>query len=361
MDGQSAYQNICFQDLYKKSSQEELRLGDYRQGHRYGSPFGAVGPTGFESASSVFGTDSSGFGSGTLAFGSGSSAFGGCGQRSYSAPGQAFGSQTNGGFGLKPAAMTGFGSPPSSSSFIRVGTGGAYPSAWTQQSQPTVPFGTQPSSFSFASRGEQQALKLGITDTSQTNPFGAKPTFGQGPNTEISYSRPTTAPGSFGSVVGTAQAAPSTGSLFAGTQLPSPSTTASYSQAPQPPRQPWRQVLQAQSSGTGLFSGGIPEGSSISTGIAPIPVQQQQQAPDPATPPQITAKIDDITAYGAPWLFADEKQHRQLPDEGPLAVRSAGQRPRHRSMSPGFKYDRPVFATRQIFPSHLGSGAGRGY
>ncbi|KAL4921695.1 nuclear protein 96-domain-containing protein [Aspergillus aurantiobrunneus] len=88
------YQSISFMQPYSKYSFEELRLGDYNQGRRYGNGSGQAGAFG----SSAFG-GGSGFGTQqqSTGFGSTSSPFGGA--AATSAP-SAFGStQTTGGFG----------------------------------------------------------------------------------------------------------------------------------------------------------------------------------------------------------------------------------------------------------------------
>lgn len=45
----NAFQNICFQDPYKKWSPEELRLVDYAQGRKHGNPSGGTGAFGVSS------------------------------------------------------------------------------------------------------------------------------------------------------------------------------------------------------------------------------------------------------------------------------------------------------------------------
>ncbi|KAH8662725.1 nucleoporin autopeptidase-domain-containing protein [Ilyonectria robusta] len=84
-----------------------------------------------------------------------------------------------------------------------------------------------------------------------------------------------------------------------------------------------------------------------------MPIQQPQQAASLATSqPQMTARIDDITAYGAPWLFLTAEEGQQLQDRGPLAVRQPGKgKPRCRSMPPGFKFRHSVSASRQSLPN----------
>lgn len=101
----NSFQNILFQEPYKKFSAEELRMVDYAQGRRFGT--GAAGGAGAFGATSGFGGTGTGFGannnmSGTTAFGStaGSGLFGNNQQ------------QQNTGFGANTATTgtSGFGS-----------------------------------------------------------------------------------------------------------------------------------------------------------------------------------------------------------------------------------------------------------
>ncbi|KAM0499609.1 hypothetical protein D7B24_001181 [Verticillium nonalfalfae] len=116
----NSFQNILFQDPYKKWSAEELRLTDYAQGRRYGnasgtgafgvSNFGGTG--GFGATNNTTQQQSTGFGSTPSA---GSNLFGGGGANTTSAFGSGstgtFGSTNTGGglFGAtnKPAATGG--------------------------------------------------------------------------------------------------------------------------------------------------------------------------------------------------------------------------------------------------------------
>ncbi|KAI0188701.1 nuclear protein 96-domain-containing protein [Astrocystis sublimbata] len=116
---QNSFQNICFQDPYKKWSQEELRLVDYAAGRRHGgaaggntfgvsSGFGSFGSNN-QPASTGFGTTNTNTTGGGL-FGNTSSTGGAFGQTQNTASTGAFGSNTGGGmFGNtnKPAATGG--------------------------------------------------------------------------------------------------------------------------------------------------------------------------------------------------------------------------------------------------------------
>lgn len=123
---QNSFQNILFQDPYKRFSAEELRMADYSQGRQYGNgPAGAAGA--FGATSSGFG--GTGFGNNTnTGFSTGGNTGGGLfgGQNNASTgfgatsntTNNAFGGASAGGglFGAKPAATGNslFGSTPAS-------------------------------------------------------------------------------------------------------------------------------------------------------------------------------------------------------------------------------------------------------
>ncbi|KAI0908259.1 nuclear protein 96-domain-containing protein [Ustulina deusta] len=128
---QNSFQNILFQDAYKKWSAEELRLVDYAAGRRYG---GASG-------SNTFGVGS-GFGS----FGSGNqpsnSAFGS--STPNATGGGLFGnnSSTGGAFGSANTGSSAFGSTTGSGLFgNKPATTGSLFGSTTTTSQPTQPSG----------------------------------------------------------------------------------------------------------------------------------------------------------------------------------------------------------------------------
>ncbi|KAI1141827.1 nuclear protein 96-domain-containing protein [Hypoxylon sp. FL0543] len=119
---QNSFQNILFQDPYKKWSAEELRLADYAAGRRFGgtsgtgtfgvgSGFGSFGSN--NQASNTFGASNTTSNTGGGLFGNTGSS-GAFGQTNTSTGG--FGSNTSGGgglFGNKPATTGGlFGSTP---------------------------------------------------------------------------------------------------------------------------------------------------------------------------------------------------------------------------------------------------------
>ncbi|KAI5866359.1 nuclear protein 96-domain-containing protein [Durotheca rogersii] len=125
-NAQNSFQNILFQDPYKKWSAEELRLADYASGRRFGGTSG----TGTFGVGSNFG----GFGSGNQT----SNAFGGSNPTNTTAGGGLFGnassntfgqnnSNTAGGFGSGSTGGGGlFGSKPAT-------TGGVFGSTTTTQ------------------------------------------------------------------------------------------------------------------------------------------------------------------------------------------------------------------------------------
>lgn len=113
----NAFQNILFQDAYRRWSADELRLTDYNQGRRFGSAggTGAFGGSGFGTSGFGANTQTTGGFGGTAAtntgmFGATPAATGGFGQPAAATTG--FGSNTGGLFGAtKPAATGGlFGS-----------------------------------------------------------------------------------------------------------------------------------------------------------------------------------------------------------------------------------------------------------
>ncbi|KAK8045214.1 hypothetical protein PG993_005238 [Apiospora rasikravindrae] len=117
---QNSFQNILFQDPYKKWSAEELRLQDYNSQRRYGSGGGG----GFGSGGSTFG--STGFGSNaatTSGFGSNNTATTGGGLF-----GSANNNATSTGFGAQNNTNTGFGSTGGSGLFgaAKPATGGLF-------------------------------------------------------------------------------------------------------------------------------------------------------------------------------------------------------------------------------------------
>ncbi|KAI0102297.1 nuclear protein 96-domain-containing protein [Nemania sp. FL0031] len=137
---QNSFQNILFQDPYKKWSAEELRLVDYAGGRRYGGPTGG----------STFGVGS-GFGS----FGSNNqpstTAFGG--STTNSTGNNLFGSNNSpaGGFGQTNTGTSAFGAPNTGSSLFGKPppTGGLFSNATTtsQPAQSGGLFGTSGSGF----------------------------------------------------------------------------------------------------------------------------------------------------------------------------------------------------------------------
>lgn len=192
----NAYQNILFQEPYKKWSAEELRLADYNQGRRHGNATG-TGAFGVSSGfgSTGFGTNtaqsSTGFGatsSGTGLFGSSQPAATGFGQTATSTGG--FGSSGGGLFGQasKPAGTGLFGSNPAQPAQTTGLFGGSGTTGFGNTANTGTGFGStantttggglfgqaatpaKPSGFGFGSTG---ATTGGFGAASTTGGFGA--------------------------------------------------------------------------------------------------------------------------------------------------------------------------------------------
>ncbi|KAG7405105.1 Nucleoporin NUP145 [Fusarium oxysporum f. sp. rapae] len=337
----SSYQNLCFQGPYKNSSQEELRLADYALGHRYGLSFGFSGPS--------FGT---GFGTSM--------------QRSASGPPQTFGmgSQQGAfgtGFGAKSSGATGFGSITTTTQpFGQAKAGETL--VWGQKSQGPNVFGTQLDGFQKPLSSQRD---FGVSGGPGFG-FAQRPWYGSTPQeSRTSWSSPSIfqAQGqqqvqgltSFAEAQKPSSSQPPTGSIFrtdlstapnlfalAATQVSSLSGPSSTSQ------RPWvterYATTQAGQLATQLPSTEMPVGRvqvpqsfgqqtqyrQIGTPYYQVPgrpssdkrlIQQPTQDATRATiQPQLVAKIDEITAYGAPWLFLTTEEKQQQQDRGPLAV-----------------------------------------
>ncbi|KAL4798718.1 nuclear protein 96-domain-containing protein [Aspergillus venezuelensis] len=170
------YQSISFMQPYSKYSFEELRLGDYNGGRRYGNGSGQAGAFG----SSAFG-GGSGFGTQqSTGFGSTASPFGG--GATTSAP-SAFGStQTTGGFGSSNSNPLFGASKPAGSSLF----GGGASSGTTQ---PSI-FGTSNNTgtgFGSSNTGTGTAFGSGggssLFGNNNNNQQQNKPLFGSGTGT----------------------------------------------------------------------------------------------------------------------------------------------------------------------------------
>ncbi|EGU82280.1 hypothetical protein FOXB_07214, partial [Fusarium oxysporum f. sp. conglutinans Fo5176] len=81
-------------------------------------------------------------------------------------------------------------------------------------------------------------------------------------------------------------------------------------------------------------------------------IQQPLQDASRATiQPQLVAKIDEITAYGPPWLFLTTEEKQQQQDDSPLAVRRASKgKPRSQSVPAGFSFRSPRLAPCDMSP-----------
>ncbi|RAH43280.1 uncharacterized protein BO95DRAFT_502161 [Aspergillus brunneoviolaceus CBS 621.78] len=152
------YQSIVFMQPYSKYSFEELRLGDYNGGRRFGNGSGQAGAFGASAfGSSGFGGQSTGFGAGNT-----SSPFG----ANTSAP-SAFGSQTQttGGFGTSNTSNPLFGAQKPANTLF----GGGTPAAATTT--------TQSGLF-----GSNTATSGGFGNTTGSTGFGSGGLFGNSAN-----------------------------------------------------------------------------------------------------------------------------------------------------------------------------------
>ncbi|KAI1366923.1 nuclear protein 96-domain-containing protein [Xylaria arbuscula] len=206
---QNSFQNILFQDAYKKWSGEELRLADYAAGRRYGgasgsSTFGVgsgFGGTSFgnnnQPTNSAFGNSATNTTAGGL-FGNNASTSGAFGATNTGT--SAFGSSTGGGglFGNKPATASGglFGSStttsqpaPSGGLFGTSGTTGGF---GTNNNAGTSAFGTANNTTGSGVFGNNNQSKPGFsfgntnTNTGTTGGFGASTNAFGGANTNPS-------------------------------------------------------------------------------------------------------------------------------------------------------------------------------
>lgn len=200
----NAYQNILFQEPYKKWSAEELRLADYMQGRRHGnatgggafgvtsnfgggfgsntqtpSAFGANANTNTANTGGLFGANSTnnttnaattGFGSTNSAFGNagntgggglfgsankpaGGGLFGGGGAAQQNAGG--FGAATGGGFGSTPNTTSAFGSSNTGTGLFGANKpqGGGVFGGGAAGASTTGGFGSTPNAFSGSTAG----------------------------------------------------------------------------------------------------------------------------------------------------------------------------------------------------------------
>ncbi|KAK1579834.1 nucleoporin autopeptidase [Colletotrichum navitas] len=126
----NSFQNILFQEPYKKWSSEELRLADYAQGRRHGnaSGTGAFGVSNFGSGGfgSTTNQQSSGFGTGASA---GGGLFGGGSNTANTSTTSGFGGGSTGAFGSGGGGLFG-------NSAAKPATGGLFGSGTTATSQP---------------------------------------------------------------------------------------------------------------------------------------------------------------------------------------------------------------------------------
>ncbi|KAK6218166.1 hypothetical protein LQW54_002916 [Pestalotiopsis sp. IQ-011] len=189
---QNSFQNILFQEPYKKWSAEELRLADYAQNRRYGSgsgpSFGGGFGGGFGANTNPSTTTPNTFGSGSNTggglFGSGNTGSTGFGANTNTAS-TGFGSNTSGGlFGANKPAATGGGLFGSAGASTTPASGGLFGSSGTTgfgsntNAAPTTnAFGTNTSTTGgglFGSANQQQNKPAGFSfgNTAATNTGG---------------------------------------------------------------------------------------------------------------------------------------------------------------------------------------------
>lgn len=163
----SVYQSISYMQPYQRYSFEELRLGDYNHGRRYGNASGQPGAFGTSAFGSTgFGT-SSGFGSG--GFGTTSSAPSGFGTQQ----------QTAGGFGSTSTSTTLFGqNKPATSVFGGTSTS-TQPSLFGGNTATSGGFGSNTGTSGFGSGtslfggNQQQQQNKGLFGSGTTSGFGS--------------------------------------------------------------------------------------------------------------------------------------------------------------------------------------------
>lgn len=223
----NAFQNILFQDPYKKWSSDELRLTDYVQGRKHGNASGAgafgVG-SGFGGGfgSSTNQAPTSGFGGNTNTTGGGM--FGG-GNTTNATPGTGFGQ----------SASTGFGSSASGGLFGQnkpAATGGMFGNNTATPAQPAAGglFGSGSGTFgnntanATASTGFGSSASGGLFGNNQAKPAGTGFSFGNANNPA------TNTTGGFGTSASTGFGAtntPQTGNSLFGNNAGAANTTGS--------------------------------------------------------------------------------------------------------------------------------------
>ncbi|CAJ2505062.1 Uu.00g124560.m01.CDS01 [Anthostomella pinea] len=189
---QNSFQNILFQDPYKKWSAEELRLADYAGGRRYGGAsgstfgvgtgFGSFGSGNQPQATNTFGSTNTNTGGGAL-FGSGSTGFG----QTNSNAGGLFGATTSqpaqpaqSGSLFGATGTTGFGNTGNTGTGAfgasNTNTGGSlFGNTSTQQNKPGFSFGNSTTNTSTGAFGSGTG---GFGQQNQQQPAAAGSLFG---------------------------------------------------------------------------------------------------------------------------------------------------------------------------------------
>ena len=328
------YQSISFMQPYNKYSFEELRLGDYNQGRRYGNGSGQAGAFG----TSAFGSGGTGFGAqpATGGFGStGSTPFGGAGT---SAAPSGFGSSTptaggGGGFGSTGSNPLFGASKPATSLF---GGGGATGTATSQPGTGLFGGGTSTTGGFGSSTGTGTGGGFGSgsslfgNNNQQQQQQQNKPLFGGGTGTTGGTG---TGFGGFGT-----QQTSSAASPFGGTAAPTTpfgqnqqtGTGSAFGGFGQAQNQTQNKGLfggggggfgtgtqqqQQPSTGTGLFGGGT--GAGVGTGGSSLfGGQNQQQPQQQGTGSSLFGGGTQQPGAGGSSLFGGAQQQQQKPGTG---------------------------------------------
>ncbi|WYZ35644.1 hypothetical protein EsH8_X_000291 [Colletotrichum jinshuiense] len=232
----NSFQNILFQEPYKKWSSEELRLADYAQGRRHGnaSGTGAFGVSNFGSGG--FGAtnqQSSGFGTGTSTSTGGGLFGGGNNTSTTPAATSGFGGGSTGGFGSggglfgnnsKPSTGGLFGSgttttsqPAQSGGLFGANSGGGFGTSGTTSGFGASNTNTNTGGGLFGSNNNTNANQNKSTGFSFGNPGATTSGFGNNTSTGFGANNTTNNTGSTGGLFGNAGQSTGTG-LFGNNQ-----------------------------------------------------------------------------------------------------------------------------------------------
>ncbi|BAE58206.1 unnamed protein product [Aspergillus oryzae RIB40] len=362
------YQSISFMQPYNKYSFEELRLGDYQQGRRFGNGSGQAGAFG----TSAFGGSGFGQQQQSTGFGSTSSPFGGT-----SAP--AFGqtqTQTTGGFGSTPSNPL-FGSNKPATSLFGGGatsTGTSQPSLFGGATATSGGFGSTANTgtgfgaggSSLFGQNNQQPSTGGSLFGGANQQSGTGSLFGGGTQQQGQK------PGLFGSSTTGTPTATNTFGGFGNTQNQQTGTGGLFNAQNQQQQKP---SLFGGSTGTGgsLFGGGAtttqntgsslfgntqnqqqPQTGGLGMGTSSLfgntqQTQAQQQQPQQPVPGSLQASLLDPNPYGNQSIFSGLPAP-SAPSPGPLATPLASSiKQKQRTPLPVYKIT-PSAANRLVTP-----------